>query len=296
MLCWSNSVSRDEHRNRSPDCPFFTFVAPKKTGRGKGARASKASRASVQSNMGTFISEGPSTMDATAEVDDSVITTASKRGRGRKTKAAAETSTADVPAEVDDSVVTTASKRGRGRKATRAAVAAEESTLDATAEVDDSVLTTASKRGRPKKAAAAKGRKTRAKKEPEPEPEPEREESQVPQEETMQEEAPVSKPKRGKKRASEAVDDSNLTATEAPAPKRRATRAKTRGSNTASAPAVSAEEDVDMDTTTAEPPKKAGRKKVARRKHGLGRHRTRHCGPRPLQHRYAATRCQMTMR
>lgn len=248
----------DEHRNRSPDCPFFTFVAPKKTARGKGTRASKASRASVQSNMGTFISEEPSTMDATAEVDDSVITTASKRGRGRKaTRAAAEVSTLDAPAEVDDSVVTTASKRGRGRKATTRAAAAEESTLDATAEVEDSVVTTASKRGRTKKAPAAKGRKTRAKKEPEPKPE----ESDAPHDETMQEEAPAPKPKRGKKRASEAVDDSNLTATEAPAPKRRATRAKTRASNAVNTSTMSVDQDVDMDATDTEAPKKPGRKK-----------------------------------
>ncbi|KAL2110046.1 hypothetical protein VUR80DRAFT_1653 [Thermomyces stellatus] len=249
----------DEHRKRSPDCPFFSFVAPKKTTRGKGARTSKASRASVQSNTGTIISEGPSTMDATAEVDDSVVTAASKRGRGRNATRATTTdaSTLDVPTEVDDSVVTTASKHGRGRKAIRGAVAAEESTLDATAEVEDSVVTTASKRDRAKNAPATKGKKTRAKKEPEPEPE----ESRVPQDEMTQDEAPAPKPKRGKKRASEAVDDSNLTATEAPAPKRRATRAKAGASNALNTSTASADKDVDMDATGAEAPKKPGRKK-----------------------------------
>ncbi|KND88786.1 Protein bir1 [Tolypocladium ophioglossoides CBS 100239] len=82
----------DEHYKRSPDCAFFALMiqfegAPrKKTGQGKAARGSKASRLSAQS-VATVASDALSVADVTADVEDSVLTTTSTRTQGgRKTK------------------------------------------------------------------------------------------------------------------------------------------------------------------------------------------------------------------
>ncbi|KAF9874748.1 chromosome segregation protein [Colletotrichum karsti] len=184
----------DEHRNRSPECPFFAlkdqYSATKKT-KGKAARGSKAtnSRLSVQS-VATAASDITSIADATAEVDDSVLTTASM-----------------------------ASKKG-----TRA-----------------------------KKAPATKGRKTKAKKD---------EPVEVVETEMMEDEEvlpPPSKPARGRKRPSDEVDDSALTVSEAPAPKKRTARARAKGAADSS---VIEQSQQDISIADAQPPAKApkGRK------------------------------------
>ncbi|KAI2470983.1 hypothetical protein F4781DRAFT_388347 [Annulohypoxylon bovei var. microspora] len=126
---------------------------------------------------------------------------------------------------------------------------------------EDSVMTTTSvmtqggtKRGRAKKGTAAKGKKTRAKKE-EPievlEDEPEVEEELPP--------PPPLKPTRGRKRASDTLDDSALTAAEAPVAKKRATRA--RKTNTADASVVEQEPDQEVTDVIPAPKSKAKGKK-----------------------------------
>jgi hypothetical protein len=98
LIC--NSV---EHQRRSPNCEFFRLFnewePARKQGKGRKGRASrgsKASRLSTQSNI-TFTSEAPSILsleDAPAELDDSILTTAtntttaSTTGKGRKKAAA----------------------------------------------------------------------------------------------------------------------------------------------------------------------------------------------------------------
>ncbi|KAI0905265.1 hypothetical protein F4823DRAFT_566945 [Ustulina deusta] len=143
--------------------------------------------------------------------------------------------------------------RGKGARSSRAsrlstqsvATAASDSTslLEHGADHDDSVLTTTSvmtqggtKRPRAKKGTTAKGKKSRAKKEdvvkvledPAEDPQPENEDVLLEEEESLQMEAQkVSrKPARGHKRTSAAVEDSVLNTTEAPAPKKRATRGR----------------------------------------------------------------------
>ncbi|KAL3965392.1 hypothetical protein ACCO45_002396 [Purpureocillium lilacinum] len=87
-----NDKPYDEHYRRAPGCAFFALSAQfggpkKKTSRSKAARGSKASRLSGQS-VATVASEAWSAADATAEVEDSVLTTASTMTQGgRKTKA-----------------------------------------------------------------------------------------------------------------------------------------------------------------------------------------------------------------
>ncbi|ROT43054.1 BIR-domain-containing protein [Sodiomyces alkalinus F11] len=190
----------DEHYNRSPDCPFFglthQYATLKKASKGKGGRASKVSRASVQS-VATAVSELPSVME-------------------------------DVTANVEDSVMTTASTAA-GKKA-----------------------------GRPKKTTtAAKGRKTKAKRD-EPvevvESDPVKEEFPLP--------PPLTKPARGRKRNSDAMDDSVATVSEAPAAKKRATR--TRASRTVERSVVEPSE-ADTDMADAPPAKGKGKgRKTAR--------------------------------
>ncbi|KAK7750857.1 hypothetical protein SLS62_007256 [Diatrype stigma] len=189
--------SRHEHYKRSPGCQFFLLLnqyeqgPTKKSGRGKGARTSKASRLSVQS--------------ATTAASNSTLLL-------------------DHPAEHDDSVMTATSVMTQG----------------------------STKRGRTKKATTARGKKTRAKKDEvvevlEDPPE-------------MQEEAPPPpKPARGRKRASDAIEDSVMTTTEAPAPKKRATRG--RRSNTVDTSIVDHQHDVDVAETKPAPPAKAKGKK-----------------------------------
>jgi len=151
----------------------------------------------------------------------------------------------------------------RGRKGARASkisrlsgqsvATVSEAASDLAADHEDSVMTTtsvattASKRGRTKKATAAKGRRTRAKKD-------EVVESIEQDEEVTMPPPPPQKNGRGRKRGSDAIEDSVLGSREAPAPKKRATR-------------KAANEDASMmdastDTVLAEePPKKTkGRK------------------------------------
>jgi hypothetical protein len=116
---------------------------------------------------------------------------------------------------------------------------------------EDSVLTTAStttggKKGKTRKAAGTKTKKAKAKKE----------ELVEELEVTIEEEPPVpEKPSRGKKRDSTAVDDSAMTASEAPAPKKRANRK--RGADTSTA-----EHHDDTEMSEAPAPKKTSRKKT----------------------------------
>lgn len=127
----------EEHYNRSPDCPFFTLIdehnaelALKKSTTGKRGRPSKASRLSTQSAI-TVAS------DATAEEGDSIISTATTKGkasglRGRKPQAkntetsrlsaqSAITVASDAAVEEGDSIISTATTKAktsglRGRK------------------------------------------------------------------------------------------------------------------------------------------------------------------------------------
>ncbi|KAL7627764.1 hypothetical protein AAE478_001959 [Parahypoxylon ruwenzoriense] len=104
------------------------------------------------------------------------------------------------------------------------------SMLDHTADHEDSVMTTTSvmtqggtKRARAKKGTAAKGKRTRVKRDEaievlEDPPDVEEEAALPPPP------PPPPKPARGRKRSSDAVDDSALTIAEAPAVKKRATR------------------------------------------------------------------------
>ncbi|OLN95826.1 Protein bir1 [Colletotrichum chlorophyti] len=137
----------DEHRNRSPDCPYFVLVnqysATRKT-KGKAARGSKtASRLSVQS-VATATSDITTLTDTPAEHDDSVLTTTStmagkKAARAKKTTTTKTTakgrktkSKKDEPVEIENETVPDEElpplKPTRGRKRL-------------SEEVDDSALT-----------------------------------------------------------------------------------------------------------------------------------------------------------
>ncbi|KAM0325818.1 hypothetical protein ACHAQA_007120 [Verticillium albo-atrum] len=154
------------------------------------------------------------------------------------------------------------SKAARGSKISRASVQSVATTVDEVsslledmpAEHDDSIMTTAStaskKGARAKKATTtAKGRKTtKAKKEQSVEIQDV--DSGI--EEDMP--PPAAKSARGRKRASDALDDSIMTTSEAPAPKKRAT--KTNSSNVADASMAG----VDVDMDDAPQPKAKGRK------------------------------------
>jgi hypothetical protein len=136
------------------------------------------------------------------------------------------------------------------------------STLEQPADYEDSVMTTTSvataggtKRGRAKKATTAKGKKTRGKKD-----EPV-EVLEDPQEEELPP-PPPPKPTRGRKRASDAVDDSVLTNAEAPAPKKRAIR--TRASNTTDASVIEPKPEQDTLDAFPAPPAKATKTKATR--------------------------------
>ncbi|KAK3938213.1 hypothetical protein QBC46DRAFT_460363 [Diplogelasinospora grovesii] len=134
------------------------------------------------------------------------------------------------------------------------------STADITADHDDSVMTTTSvmtqggrKTAKGRKAPATKARKTRAK--------------QADAVEILEDEpeapVPPPKPARGRKRASDAMEDSAITNAEAPAPKKRA--ARTRASNTTTADTsimTTATQETDMPDAAPVKPA-AGRKKAA---------------------------------
>jgi hypothetical protein len=88
-----NLLYSDEHYRRSPDCPYFIFAgttAPK-AGKGKKARASKASR---ESNI-TVASEVLSIPDLNESIDTStvsVLSTASTMGKGNNARGKAKAS------------------------------------------------------------------------------------------------------------------------------------------------------------------------------------------------------------
>lgn len=190
----------DEHYKRSPDCQFFALMDQyrkgpgKKKGRGKGARASQASRLSVQSIATTAASDMTSMLEHPADHEDSVMTTTSVMTQG------------------------------------------------------------GTKRVRAKKGTTAKGKKARAKKEEAVEvleDAPEVEEPAPP--------PPPPKPTRGRKRASDTVEDSVLMTAEAPAAKKRATRAQK--TNTVDASIVEQEPDQEMRDVDPAPKSKAKSKK-----------------------------------
>ncbi|KYK59236.1 Inhibitor of Apoptosis domain containing protein [Drechmeria coniospora] len=172
---------------RAPGCAFFALSArfgvnKKKTGRGKAARGSKASRLSVQS-VGTVASETYSLADTTAQLDDSILTTASimTQGGGKKTKAKKGTAKA----------------RGKSKKKEPAETAAVEQAEQLESQTSP-----------PKQAKATRGRK----------------------------------------RGSEAMDDSSvMSISQEPVPKRRATR--TRSSTMTNASTV-IPDDAEMVTTS----------------------------------------------
>lgn len=146
--------------------------------------------------------------------------------------------------------------------ATIATVASDlASAADITADHDDTVLTTVStmtqggRKGAKGRKAPAKGRKTKAKKEETVEileDEPQEPENLAP--------PPPAKPGRGRKRASDAMEDSVVTNAEAPAPKKRATRAKGSAAVDTSI-MTTASQDTEM--VDAPVPKKAPAKKRA---------------------------------
>ncbi|KAM7198398.1 hypothetical protein V8F20_006159 [Naviculisporaceae sp. PSN 640] len=147
--------------------------------------------------------------------------------------------------------------------ATIATVASDlASAADITADHDDTVLTTTSVmtqggRKAPKaRKAPAKGRKTKAKKEEENveilEDAPQEPENLAP--------PPPAKPARGRKRASDAMEDSVVTNAETPAPKKRATRKKGSAAVDTSI-MTTASQDTEM--VDAPVPKKAPAKKRA---------------------------------
>lgn len=133
------------------------------------------------------------------------------------------------------------------------------STADITADHDDSVMTTAStmtqggkKATKGGKATTAKGRKTKAKK---------NEPIEILEDEPQTLEDPPKKPARGRKRASDAMEDSAVTNAEAPAPKRRATRVRASNAVDNSNPAAPIP---DTEVPDAVPAKQPAAKKRAR--------------------------------
>ncbi|KAH8847790.1 hypothetical protein MCOR27_001909 [Pyricularia oryzae] len=166
----------------------------------------------------------------------------------------------------------TRAKAARGSKASRAstqsaATAASDLTTvtDIPADYDDSVMTTASvmtqnskKTARAKKAPAAiKARKARTKKE-----EPvEIHEDVEPRDEEMPP-PPPPKPARGRKRGSDSIEDSAITNSEAPAPKKRATRVRGSQNPDASVLTTTSQADVEMGESTARPKTTTGKKRA----------------------------------
>ncbi|KAK8868245.1 inhibitor of apoptosis domain-containing protein [Apiospora arundinis] len=127
------------------------------------------------------------------------------------------------------------------------------------ADYEDSVMTTTSvvtaggtKKTRAKKATTTRAKKTRGKKDEPIEVLEDPPEDEIPP-------PPPPKPTRGRKRASDSVDDSVLTNAEAPAPKKRATR--TRQSNNVDASIVESHADQSMVDAVPAPPAKTTQKK-----------------------------------
>ncbi|KAK3378728.1 hypothetical protein B0T24DRAFT_522023 [Lasiosphaeria ovina] len=138
------------------------------------------------------------------------------------------------------------------------------SAADVTADHDDSVMTTAStmtqggkKAPKARKAATAKGRKTKAKKD---------EAVEILEDEPRETRETPQKPTRGRKRASDAMEDSVVTNSEAPAAKKRATRVR-KSNAVDNTNTTMAAQDVEMtDTAPARPParQKKGRASAAK--------------------------------
>ncbi|TPX15950.1 uncharacterized protein E0L32_000284 [Thyridium curvatum] len=163
-------------------------------------------------------------------------------------------------------------KAARSSKASRMSIQSVATTTseapsvsELAADHEDSIMTTTSvataggrkaPKGR-KAAGTAKGRKTRTKKEDAVEVHEDAEaEAEMP---------PPPKPTRGRKRASEAVEDSVLTNAEAPAPKKRATRARaSHAADTSVMTNAAAEPDVEMTEAAPAKPKATGGRKKGR--------------------------------
>ncbi|KAI5463826.1 hypothetical protein BGZ63DRAFT_200746 [Mariannaea sp. PMI_226] len=154
-------------------------------------------------------------------------------------------------------------KASRASKASRisdqsvATIASEvPSVMDSIANPEDSVLTTGSnmtqvgKKGKVRKTAASKVKKAKARKK----------EAVGETDAIIEEDVPLPQPSRGKKRESTAMDDSTMTASQAPASKKRATRK--HGTDTMASSILDSHDDADMPQTSA--PKKAGKKKTAK--------------------------------
>ncbi|XWW93942.1 hypothetical protein V2A60_001881 [Cordyceps javanica] len=164
-------------------------------------------------------------------------------------------------------------KAARGSKVSRASTQSVQSvsttiteviTVDETAEPEDSVLTTVSmaqgKKPRAKKAAAktTKGSRKKAKKETTPVDDA----NDAEDESEVLIKPPPTKPTRGRKRGSEAVDDSMMSTASVPATKRRAT--KTRAS-AAESSIASEDTAVPEAPAPALPKTKAGRQSKSRK-------------------------------
>lgn len=158
-----------------------------------------------------------------------------------------------------------ASKTSRASTQSVATAATEVSIVDSIAEPDDSVLTTASmaqgKKPRAKKAPAktAKGGRKKTKKESTPVDDA----SDAGDESEVISKPPPAKSTRGRKRGSEAVDDSVMSTASAPAPKKRAT--KTRASANESS---IASEDTAVPDAPAPSKAKGGRQSKTRKASG----------------------------
>ncbi|EOO01117.1 putative at hook domain-containing protein [Phaeoacremonium minimum UCRPA7] len=161
------------------------------------------------------------------------------------------------------------SKAARSSKASRLSIQSVATAMsditsiaDLPADADDSILTTTStmtqggKKAKGRKPAAAKGRKTRAKKDETVEI---HEDEQVDEVEKPQ---PPAKASRGRKRTSDEVEQSILTNVEAPAPKRRNTKARGSNAGDTSVLTVDNHHDVEMVDAPAPTKKSAGRKKA----------------------------------
>ena len=240
--------NRDEHQNRAPNCPFFKlyeeFGPPKKkTARSK---ASKVSRLSVQSvaPSETTLADLTTMTTTTIGMDDTALTTAStattgtKKGRARKgttSKPKKTKAKKDEVTELEDVLPSEPEVLPLPTESTPEVQVQPESEPEPQVEDEPAPAPkpkAKAKRGKKKASEAVEELRPEeptvpvSPKEPtpvpaaEPEPEPEAEAEPIP--------APKSKakPKRGKKRGSEAVEESTITAPEVPVAKRRDTRSR----------------------------------------------------------------------
>lgn len=168
------------------------------------------------------------------------------------------------------------SKPARGSKASRLSTQSQATIMSeapsmadtTSAGQDDTVMTTAStmtaggtKKGRAKKAKTTKARKTKAKKDETMEVVEDEKPAEVVEQPAEHEASPVAPPakaKRGKKRASDAIEESTMTLSQAPAPKKRATRV--RGSAAVNSSVVQTEGESVVEAPVSK--KAAGKKKT----------------------------------